>query len=197
MSRSISIRITLAALCSVALVAAPARASDPLLSGYGGPGSGEQALLGGGVVGGGSPGGGGSGARGGAAATSLRATAPAAAAPAPAPQGTSSDTSASGSRKPSRRRSSSSSREKMSGSTTSNRAASATPGSGSAATPLGAPRPVAYPTRAGEVGDLPLSLGGAMLLVLAAGALVLAALGLRRLTDRPHDADSTTQAPMA
>jgi hypothetical protein len=61
--------------------AALAAGDDPLLSGYGGPGSGDQAVLGGGVVGGG--GSGGSGSSG-----SLRAatpSVPATAAPATAP----------------------------------------------------------------------------------------------------------------
>jgi len=50
-------------LCLVAPVGAFA---NPLLSGYGGPGQGEQAILGGGLVKGGSSGGGGGGASSGA-----------------------------------------------------------------------------------------------------------------------------------
>src|SRR5689334_403557 len=66
----------LAVLTSIAipLTGSTAHASDSLLSGYGGPGNGEQALLGTQLTGGGS---GGGGPRGGASAghTSLRATA--------------------------------------------------------------------------------------------------------------------------
>ena len=70
-------------LCSaiavlLAVLALPAAAlassGSPLLSGYGGPGSGDQAVLGGGLVSGGSGGSGGSGSSG--ASTSLRAAAP-------------------------------------------------------------------------------------------------------------------------
>src|SRR4051794_19630057 len=65
------------------LVAAPAAlANDSLLSGYGGPGNGEQAVLGSQLVRSGGGGGGGGHGGGGNAATgaqpSLRATAPAA-----------------------------------------------------------------------------------------------------------------------
>jgi len=40
---------------------------------------------------------------------------------------------------------------------------------------------VAYPTRAGDAGGLPLSLGQVLLGVLGLGVLALAAVGLRRL----------------
>src|SRR4051794_839801 len=66
----------LTTLLLIALPAGAAHAGDPLLSGYAGPGSGEQVILGGATVGG--KGGGGSGGTGGAAATarqSLRAPA--------------------------------------------------------------------------------------------------------------------------
>ena len=43
----------LLALVAVAAAPVPARAADPLLSGYAGPGSGEQVILGGQTVGGG------------------------------------------------------------------------------------------------------------------------------------------------
>jgi type IV secretion system protein TrbL len=71
--------------------AALAAGDDPLLSGYGGPGSGDQAVLGG-VVGGGG-GKGGSGASAGGAAPSLRAATPAPGPGAPVQQGTTSSSS--------------------------------------------------------------------------------------------------------
>jgi hypothetical protein len=183
------IRIVLVALCALALAVAPARASDPLLSGYGGPGSGEQTLLGGGAVGGGSSG---SGSGGPGAQQSLRATTPA-----PAASGTgtaSSDTGTTSTRKPSRKGSSSpSSGQAMNGSKTSSGSSSTASGSRPATRP-GAPRPVAYPTRAGEVGGLPLSLGQALLVVLGIAALILAVLGLRRLTGGPGDQPPISQA---
>jgi hypothetical protein len=178
------IPVLLVALCALVLTAAPARASDPLLSGYGGPGSGEQVLLGGGTVGGG-------GASSGAG-QSLRATTPATAvAQAPA---TSSDTGATVTRKPSQSSSSSSkSGHAMNGPTTSSGSSAKAPGS-SSATPPGAPRAVAYPTRAGDVGGLPLSLVQALLVVLGAAALILAIIGLRRLSERSDDLPPTAQA---
>jgi hypothetical protein len=136
----------------------PARAADPLLSGYAGPGSGEQVVLGGQTVGGG---GGGAGGR--PANTTDK------------PEG----------KKPS---SSSSKHEVTSGSSASSAAAPAQP--------AGAPPAVAYPTRAGEVGGLPFSLGEALLAVAALALLVLTGLGLRRLTDRPQDPPSMPQVPV-
>src|SRR3954465_2067117 len=66
-------------------IAARAAGDDPLLSGYGGPGSGDQAVLGGGTIGAGGKGGG-SGSSGGGAGGSLRAATPGGPpAPAPAP----------------------------------------------------------------------------------------------------------------
>jgi hypothetical protein len=48
---------------------------------------------------------------------------------------------------------------------------------------------VAYPTRAGEVGALPVSTAGILLIVLGVAAATLVGLGLRRLSgfDRPSD----------
>jgi hypothetical protein len=184
------IRIVLVALCALALFAAPARASDPLLSGYGGPGSGEQTLLGGGTVGGSGSSGSGSGGAG--AQQSLRATTPAPTASATG--AASSDTGTTPTRKPSRKGSSSpSSGQAMNGSKTSSGSSSTASGSSPATRP-GAPRAVAYPTRAGEVGGLPLSLGQALLVVLGVAALILAVLGLRRLTGGPGDPPPMTQA---
>ncbi|HEV7751680.1 MAG TPA: hypothetical protein VGO71_09055 [Baekduia sp.] len=77
--------LTAVLLSTLALpTAALAAGDDPLLSGYGGPGSGDQAVLGGGTIGGGGKGGG-SGSSGGGAGGSLRAATPSVpATPAPA-----------------------------------------------------------------------------------------------------------------
>ncbi|HEV7494648.1 hypothetical protein [Baekduia sp.] len=159
------------------LFPAAGRASDPLLSGYAGPGGGEQVVLGGGMVGGG---GGTSGD--GAAATgdeSLRATGgrDAASAAAPNTSGTLTDT-------PQRRKSSSSPashpKTMSSGSTTTNSL-------------TGAPQTVAYPTRAGAVGGLPISAGGILALVAAIALFFLAAVGLRRLSVGSEDAPRRPQ----
>ena len=61
------------------------------------------------------------------------------------------------------------------------------------ATPVGAPRAVAYPTRAGEVSGLPISAGGILALVAAIALFVLAALGLRRLSVGSEDAPRRPQ----
>lgn len=193
-------------LTLVTLAAAPAaRAADPLLSGYAGPGSGEQVVLGGGTVGGGKGGSGGSGGTGaskptGAAADqSLRATSQAAA--------TSTSTSLSAAtsstsntqtltRKPQRKKSSSSSsssKQKMSGSSsTSSAGSSAT----TAAAPSGAPKVVAYPTRAGEVGGVPLTLGEGLLAVAVIALLTLLGLGLRRLSGGSDNGSPMPQVPV-
>jgi hypothetical protein len=187
MLRRSSTRTLLATLGTLALLAVPAHAADPLLSGYGGPGSGEQTLLGGGAVGGGS-GSSGSGSGTAAANQSLRASTPAGAATGTA--GASSDTATGTTRKHPRKRSSSSaSGTTMNGSTTS----SASSSHAGSARP-GAPRVVAYPSRAGEVGGLPLSLGQALLVVLGVALLVLAVLGLRRLGGGDEPPAPTAQA---
>ncbi|HWH92304.1 MAG TPA: hypothetical protein VNT03_00455 [Baekduia sp.] len=180
---------TLLALTGTLALPHPARASDPLLSGYAGPGSGEQVVLGGATVGAGKGGGGGDGS-GGAGATanqSLRAATPADSA------GSSSDNSATGTRKQ-RRTTSSSSKQKMNGTSTTAGGSAAT--TTTAAPSAGAPRVVAYPTRAGEVSGLPLSAGGALLGVAGLGLLVLVGLGLGRLRARPDDPRTMPQVPV-
>jgi hypothetical protein len=152
---------------------AAASASDPLLSGYAGPGGGEQVVLGAGMVGGG--GGGTSGGGGSATATadeSLRATTPAAA-PAPAPSGTGKLAGTPGKRK--NGSSAASQHQKMP------KAAEAGSTSATSTAVAGAPPVVAYPSRAGAVSRLPISAGGVLALVAAIAVFVLAAMGLRRL----------------
>ncbi|HEX5923100.1 MAG TPA: hypothetical protein VFY45_04665 [Baekduia sp.] len=165
-------RSPLIALLILLALPAAGHASDPLLSGYGGPGGGEQVMLGGGTVGGG---GGTFGGGGAAAATgdeSLRARVPSSVA---APSATSKLTGTPQKRK-SPSSSASHSKTMPSGSTT------------TTTTSAGAPPAVAYPTRTGEVGGLPISAGGLLALVAAAALFVLAALGLRRLSVGSEDA---------
>jgi hypothetical protein len=173
------------ALLALLVLPVSARAADPLLSGYAGPGSGEQVVLGGGTVGGG----GGSSGSGGAGATadqSLRATTPASSAP------SASGTGSTLSRKPQPKSpSSSASEQKMSGTSISTKTSTA-----AARQPAGAPRVVAYPTRDGDVGALPVSLSEALLGVLGLGLLVLAALGLRRFAGDRRPQGPTPQVPV-
>jgi hypothetical protein len=170
-------------LLTLLLVPASGQAADPLLSGYAGPGSGEQVVLGGATVGGGSGGSGGSGTSSSsstadAADQSLKATTGS------APGASSTTTSSSGSgtltQKP-QKQSSSSSKATSSGTTSTSPKAAAT------ATLAGAPAVVAYPTREGEVGSLPITGGGVLLAVIGLAALVLMGLGLRRLGGETDD----------
>jgi hypothetical protein len=169
-------RSPLIALLILLALPATGHASNPLLSGYGGPGGGEQVMLGGGTVGGGASTSGGSGQ---AADESLRATAPSSAA---APSASSTLTAAPQKRK-SQSSSASHSKTMSSGSTT-----TTTP-----TTSAGTPQAVAYPTRAGEVSGLPISAAGILALVAAIAIFVLAALGLRRLSVGSEDAPRRPQ----
>lgn len=157
------------ALVTVLALPAPSLAKDPLLSGYAGPGGGEQVLLGTHLSGGAS-GGDGSGSAttapaGGGTTTpdapgSLRAPAPTAAsagAPSPAPTSGASSGARSGAKA-----------GRSGTSTESGRTGQAT-----ASPAAAAPRPVAYPTRADDAGGFPLSaaeiLVGALALLAVAG----------------------------
>lgn len=175
---STRMRTFISIITALAALAVPAvsSASDPILSGYGGPGNAEQAVLGAQLADPPSSGPG-SGGAGATADDSLRA---------------SSSTSAS---------SSSSSRRGSSGTTTTKRSSSSStsssatssqssPGSGPAATPA----TVAYPTREGGTGGLPLDGPDLGLALLAFVALVLGGLGLRRLAAATaSDGPSTPQ----
>jgi hypothetical protein len=182
----------LSLIFTVALVALPgvASASDPLLSGYGGPGGGEQAVLGAETLGGGSggSGSGGTGSGTGAAATpneSLRATAPAV-----AQQAAPTTAAPKRSNKPHREGA-----KKGSGGTASGTAkgAAATPA------PAAAPAVVSYPSRSTEGGGSPLSGGAVLAVLLALAAVVLLGLGLRRLSSAAPTSDDprTPQVPAA
>jgi hypothetical protein len=175
---------------SLLLAAPAAQAGDPLLSGYAGPGSGEQVILGGGVVGG--------GGGGGSASKSTRTAAQSLSAAAAATANSSTSGSSSNPTRIAHRKSGSSStsssskRRSKSGSTTSS--SSSTSSSPTSAHSAGAPHVVPYPTRAGAVSSFPLSLSGALLVVLGLGLLVLGALGLRRIgSSRPQDGPSRPQ----
>jgi hypothetical protein len=171
----------LIALFAVLALPAGAQASDPLLSGYAGPGGGEQVVLGGTTVGANeNPPSGGSGATS-AAATSATAQQSLKAAPTSSASGAASSSNLS--RKPQRKKPSSSASKQEADDTSST---SATTTATTAATPNGAPVVVAYPTRAGEVGGLPVSAVGVLLGVLGLAALVLAGVGLRRLSASDH-----------
>ena len=168
---------TIAALTlALTLPVASAHASDPLLSGYGGPGGGEQVVLGGNTV------------------KSTNSSSPAqdpATAPLKADTGAPSPgTAASGAgstltRKPQRKKSSSSSSKDKDDAAGQSTAKPTT----TTATRPGAPEVVAYPTRAGDVGGFPVSTLGILLIVLGVAAATLAGLGLRRLSgfDRASD----------
>jgi hypothetical protein len=173
-------RSPLIALLILLAFPAAGHASNPLLSGYGGPGGGEQVMLGGGAVGGGGGTSGGSGEAAAAGDESLRATSGRGAVSAAAPSASSTLTAAPQKRK---RPSSSAAHAKTtpSGSTT------------TATTSAGVPQAVAYPTRAGEVSGLPISAGGILALVAAVALFVLAALGLRRLSVGSEDAPRRPQ----
>lgn len=181
---------TIAALVlAVTLPAATAQASDPLLSGYGGPGAGEQVVLGGGKA---SPSKPSSKASQTSTYTQDPATAPLKASTAPVPAASSASSSRATStltRKPQRKKSSSrTSQSKDEGHDDDQNATSkvtTTPA------PLpGAPEVVAYPTRAGEVGDLPISAPGLLLIVLGVAAATLVGLGLRRISGLERDPDA-------
>lgn len=165
----------LAALAfALALPAASAHASDPLLSGYAGPGGGEQVVLGGATVG---------------KATGSTST------PDPADQDLKADAAPSATEseganstltpKPQRQKSSSST-SKDKGDDDSH---SATNGGTTTAPLPGAPAVVAYPTRADDVDGLPVAAPGLLLIVLGVAAATLVGLGLRRLSgsDRASD----------
>jgi hypothetical protein len=173
-------RSALIALLILLLVPAAGYAADPLLSGYAGPGGGEQVVLGGGTVGGG---GGTSGGNGAAAATgdeSLRAPAPTNAVAPGAPSKLTDS--------PQKRKtpSSAASQPKTMPSATTTETTAET-------TPVGAPQPIAYPTRAGAVSGLPISAGGVLALIAFIALFVLAALGLRRLSVGSEDAPAHPQ----
>lgn len=203
MPRSPVFRLLLV-LGALTLPAAPAYAQGSLLSGYGGPGGGEQVILGSQLLGGGSGGGGGgtgSGAAtagGGGARPGLRATAPA---PAPAAAPVDSSGPAATPARPStgaRRPSGSGSSRERSGAAPARRGRGTTAAEGTAppapaATPapvLGAPERVAYP-QVNSASSLPLSRRD-LLLVLASGLILLLVVLVTRTLTRWQPGDPGT-----
>lgn len=185
-----------ALMSALALCAAPAHAADPLLSGYAGPGGGEQVVLGGTTV---------KTPNKSSKASSSRqdpADAPLKAAPAPsstassATPGESEGASSTLTRKPQRKKSSSStSKDAGDDGTKTTTGTSTTTTTTTAATLPGAPEVVAYPARAGEVSGLPISAAGILLVVLGLAAATLLGLGLRRFSGSDDPRDPQVPAP--
>jgi hypothetical protein len=155
--------VLLTALATVLALPAPSLAKDPLLSGYAGPGGGEQVLLGGRLLGGG----GGSGGSGTAATTTGTASATQGSLRAPAASGGTPTSSAP---------TTSSSGGKTRGKGAQASGGEARKAKGSTA----APRPIAYPTRAEDAGGFPLSAGELLVGVLALAGIAGMAAWLRR-----------------
>lgn len=169
-------------LAVAVLLALPATsfAGDPLLSGYGGPGGGQQALLGGHLLARpGSGSGGGSGSAGG----SLRAAAPATPAPSSgatsaAPASPAASSSAPQATAPTAHRRPRASRKAPRHAP--HRHAKAHGGAADAApATVVTPRRVAYPTRADDAGGFPLGAGELLVGALALLAIVSMGLWLR------------------
>jgi hypothetical protein len=160
-----------ALLTVLALLVLPAtgRAADPLLSGYAGPGGGEQVVLGGAMV---NPPGGGSGGSG-----TLRATSTPASAGTAAPAAGS---SASGT--PAATSSSAAGSHKASGTHAKATSGARAPAAAPAAVATGAPPVVAYPTSGStSAGGLAVPVGALLAALLGLAALILVGFGLRRL----------------
>jgi hypothetical protein len=159
------------ALSALLLLSLPvgARAADPLLSGYGGPGGGEQVVLGATLVG--PPSGGGTA---GGPPEGLRAAQSVGGPELTRPAGSPASTGR---------------RHRKSAPN----AAGATPAEDPSARVPGAPAVRPYPTRAGDAGGLPLPVGDALIGALALVLLALAAIGLRRLAPPPSDAGAMPQ----
>jgi hypothetical protein len=192
LSRSRMKRVSALSAVLLAVLALPTAAmaagDDPLLSGYGGPGSGDQAVLGGGLVGGG---GGASGSYGAGGSGSLRAVTP----NAPASTATQSSgagdsgTTASPSATPGRHTSSGSGRHH--GTKHQDATAPTAPApSSTASTPTAAtattdlPRLSTVPASAerSSAGGLPLSTSDLLLALVVALAIAALAVATRRLS---------------
>jgi len=155
----------LCVLAAVLLAPAAAWASDPLLSGYGGPGGGEQVVLGSKLLGGG---GGGGGPAGGA---TLQA------APAPTRSTPAGDRATRGPGTPS-----TTATDSASTSLTTTPHPSDQRSAPADVRPSGAPAVVPYPAGTQQAGMLPFSGGDLALLLGGAALLLLLAAALRRLT---------------
>jgi hypothetical protein len=171
----------LAALAlALALPVASAHASDPLLSGYAGPGGGEQVVLGGTTVDKTK----GSSSSQDPADADLKADA--------TPSASESEGAKSTLTPRPQHQKSTSSTSKDKGDDEGQSATNG--GTTTTATLPGAPRVVAYPTRADDAGDLPVAAPGLLLIVLGVAAATLVGLGLRRLSGFDRDPDPQVSA---
>jgi hypothetical protein len=161
---------------------AGAWAANPLLSGYSGPGGGEQAVLGSKLL----PPGGGSGGGSGGSGTAAPATGVAGLRAAATATATATGTTSAAAARPGS--ASKRERHRAKHAAGSHERAAGTTGSGQAAVRSAAPKVTPYPARATGAGGL-LSGGDILLIALGAGALVLLALGLRRLSP-PREASN-------
>lgn len=165
-------RTALSALVLISIAPASAFAADPLLSGYGGPGGGEQAVLGDELL----PASGGGGDSGGSLkAQPAPATTTGAARLTPTPR-----KGGSGEGRSTGGDSSKSSKSRDKGDTTARSGADTASGQATDRNTLAAPELVAYPDEARSSAGL-LSGGDVMLALLGILALSCMALGLRRL----------------
>lgn len=165
------LHIAVVAFAMAGVVPSAARAADPLLSGYGGPGSGEQVLLGSTLLP--PPGGdGGLEARAPAAAGApMTAAAPPLAA---VPQTSQSSAKDRGGAVTARR----------------SRDRTASPEQQAGITPAGSPpRPATYPTRTADAGGPPFSRDDLLTLLAALSALLLVAGATRALVSAAGDGD--------
>jgi hypothetical protein len=181
------IRKVLPATFALLLLAVPAaRAEDPLLSGYAGPGGGDQAVLGSQLIGGAGKGGGGgpsSGAGSAAGSRSLQAAAPGSAAASGSGSGSGSGAGASsGTSNGKADRTGRSGAKGSRGSARRPGSASRTPGA-SARRPAPAIAAPTYPSaRASGAGALPFSGEDVLLALLGAGVVAAVAAATLRLT---------------
>lgn len=175
---------------ALALPAASAHAADPLLSGYAGPGGGEQVVLGSTTLK--------TTDKASTASTSgqddagnasLKADTSSASTASSTSSGESNGASSTLTRKPQRKKSSSSTSKDAGDDAKTTTTGSSTTTTTTPATLPGAPEVVAYPTRAGEVSGLPISAPGILLVVIGVAAATLLGLGLRRFSgsDDPQD----------
>lgn len=177
------------------LPAASAHAADPLLSGYAGPGGGEQVVLGSTTLkttnkASTASTSGSSSGQDDAGNASLKADTSNASTSSSASSGESGGASSTLTRKPQRKKSSSStSKDAGDDAKTTTTTGGSTTTATTPATLPGAPEVVAYPTRAGEVSGLPVSAAGLLLIVIGVAAATLLGLGLRRISgsDDPQD----------
>jgi hypothetical protein len=184
-------------VAAAAFLPASALAGSPLLSGYAAPGSGEQAVLGGGVVGGGSGGSGSnddnnSGASGSLAvsATTNHASGSAPTTDSTGASGRSSSGSGSTLRSSPHRKNSAGSSSSHTKATTGSTSSSSSQAS-SATTPTtarpGAPAVVPYRNTSGAVSSSPVTFGGVLIALFGLLAVVLAALGTRMVLRDGND----------